>query len=211
MKKGLSKHISAICMVALATSILTGCARAKAPAEVDTTSIIISNTGAVTSYLIDVFDKDYYNISDLTAMAIEEAADYNTEHQQGESVPITVEKVEAKADGSGKVVVTHQYDSVDSYADFNEAYLYFGIANQEEVEKYYANPYSFKNAKDWTLITEEQWEKALGKKHMIITDAKTVIYCPYGVSFVSDGAVYREDGSVDTTQAEGKVFILMKK
>lgn len=207
----MNRYISAICMIALTTSFLTGCGQAKVPEEIAETSLTISNKGNVTSYLVDVFDKDYYNISDLTAMAIEEAADYNTKHQQGESVPVTVEKVEAKADGSGKVVVTHRYDSVDSYADFNEAYLYFGLADQEELQKHFIHPLSLKSVKNDTLITEQEWEKALGKNHMIITDAKAVIYCPYGVTYTSEGAVCREDGTVDTSNAEGTVVILMKK
>lgn len=211
MKKGLSKHIGVICMAALAAALLTGCARVKVPEEVNTTSIIISNKGEVTSHLIDVFDKDYYSISDLTAMAIKEAADYNTEHQQGESVPVTVEKVEAKADGSGKVVVIHKYDTAETYADFNEAILFFGKASDAVGDVSDRIDPRLVNVKDGTQITEEKLQSALKDKHVIITDAKAVFYCPYGVAYVSEGVVYQEDGTVDTSQAEGTVTILMKE
>ena len=110
------KSISACAVIAL---VLAGCGAAKVPEVVDVTSIAISEEGIVTSYLVDKFDKDYYSLSDLNTMAIEEAAEYNSEKQVGENVPLTVEKVEALEDGSDKVVVTHNYDSTDTFMDYN--------------------------------------------------------------------------------------------
>lgn len=212
VKKGLNRYIGAICMLTVAMALLTGCSGATVPAEVNTTSLVISSKGEVTSYLVDVFDKDYYNISDLTAMAIEEAADYNTKNQKGETIPVTVEKVEARNDGSGKVVVTHKYDSTDTYEKYNNEFIYFGMTDGEELiassQSYTMN---LVNVKDGTVMSKEQRDKNWDNKHVIITDAKAVIYCPYKVSYVSEGAKLLPDGGVDTTQAEGTVMILLKK
>lgn len=208
MKKRLDKYISAVCMLVLAAS-LTGCNQAKVPETVTETSLVISDKGIVTSYLADVLDKDYYDVSDLTAMAIQEVADYNAEHQKGEVIPVTMEKV-ATFEGN-KVVVTHKYDSADTYSDYNDSILYYGLFSDAVGNVCDRIDPNLVNVKDGTKITEEQLQSAQENKHVIITDAKAVIYCPYGVSYVSEGAVYREDGTVDTSNTEGTVMILMKK
>lgn len=192
----------------LAVLMLAGCGEAKVPEVVSDTSLAVANDGTVTSYLVDKFDKEYYSISDLTAMAVGEAAEYNTEHQSGETIPLKVEKVEALSDGSNKVVVTHKYNSTETYEDYNEAVLFYGTVT-EAVNAGYQMDIILKGVKDGAIYTEEQLLQN-ADKHLLITDAKAVIYCPKRVAYISDGAVYHEDGSVDASQAEGIVFLLMK-
>ncbi len=192
-----------------AAMLLGGCGQAGAPENVDTTSLVISAKGSVQSYLVEEFDKDYYSVSDLSSMVVQEAADYNTEHQTAETAPVTVEKVETLANDSSKVIVAQQFDSAATYEDFLEGTLYFGLAsNLPEGSSIDGNLVS---AKDGTAITADILQKELEKKHIVITDAKAVIYCPYPVAYVSGNAVCREDGGVDATQAEGLVTILLKK
>ena len=192
-----------------ATLLLSGCGQARVPENVDITSLVISAKGSVQSYLVEEFDKDYYSVSDLADMVVQEAADYNTGHQTTEVTPVTVEKVEVLANDSSKVVVVQQFDSAATYEDFNEGVLYFGHASNLPEERSIDG--NLVSAKDGTAITADLLQKELEKKHIVITDAKAVIYCPYPVAYVSDGAVCREDGGVDTTQAEGLVTILLKK
>lgn len=205
----MSKYrIKGVCACMAAVFVLAGCGAAKVPEVVDVTSIAISEEGAVTSYLVDSFDKEYYSISDLTAMAVEEAAEYNTENQTGETIPLTVEKVEALTDGSDKVVVTHKYDSTDTFMDYNESVLFYGTVS-DAVNAGYKLEVILKNVKDNTLYTEAQILQN-PDKYIVITDEKAVIYCPEKIAYVSENAVYNEDGSVDATLAEGTVVILMK-
>ncbi len=192
-----------------ATLAFVGCGQAKVPNEVDVTSIAIADDGAVTSYLVEVFDKDYYDISELTSMAITEAAEYNTQKQFGEAVPVVVDKVEALEDGSRKVVVTHKYDSVDTFSDFNGSVLFYGTV-QEAVDAGYDLDRALKSVKDEETVLKEQL-LANAEKHLVITDENARIYCPEKVSHISEGAVYESDGSVDTTQTDETVVILMKK
>ena len=192
-----------------AALILSGCVQARVPETVDITSLVISAKGSVQSYLVEEFDKDYYSVSDLADMVVQEAAEYNTAHQTAEAVPVTVEKVEMLANDSSKVVVVQQFDSTAAYEEFNEGTLYFGPAsNLPEGSRIDGNLVS---VKDGTAITADLLQQELAKKHIVITDAKAVIYCPYPAAYVSSGAVCREDGSVDATQAEGSVTILLKK
>lgn len=211
----MSKQIrigAAICIFAAIS--LTGCGQAGVPDTVDATSIIISDKGAVTSCLVGAFDKDYYDISDLTAMAVSEAAEYNTAYSTGDTIAVAVEKVEALDDGSGRVVVTYQYDSTGTFMNFseikfrNESILFYGTVEEAVKEGYDLNVV-LKNVKDSTLLSKEQLLQEAGR-YLLITNEKAVIYCPKKVTHVTEGAVYGQDGSVDASQAEDMVVILMK-
>ncbi len=200
--------IKSACTCMITALMLVGCGAAKVPEIVDVTSIVVADSGEVTSYLVDEFDKDYYDLADLTAMALQEAAQYNTQTQAGERIPLTVEKVEALSDGSNKVVVTHKYDSVDTFMNYNGSVLFYGTVT-EAVDAGYSLSVTLKNVKDGTLYSEAQLLQN-PDKYLLITNEKAVIYCPRKVTYVSGDAVYNEDGTVDTSQAEGRVLILMK-
>lgn len=189
----------------LAGLLLTGCGGTKIPEVVDVTSIEITDEGAVTSYLVDVFDKDYYVLSELKDMVVGEAAQYNTEHQTGEQVPVTVEKVE----GSGsKVLVVQKYDSADTFADYNANALFYGTVEEALLEGYSPDS-DLKSVKDGSVISGDMLTENL-KRHILITDYKAKLYCPEKVTHISENAVYCDDGSVDGLAAEGTVVVLMK-
>lgn len=188
--------------------LLVGCGQEKGPDEVDTTSIVIDSRGGVVSYLVDdEFDREYYVLSDLTSMVIEEAAAYNTEHQQGETSPVTVDGVEAFDDGT-RVVVTQRFDSAETFADFNGAILFYGTVEQALGEGYDLEV-SLTGAKDGAAFAGERLLEA-PQQHVLITDQKAVIYCPAKVTYVSDGVALNADGSVDTGETEGLAVIVMK-
>lgn len=188
---------------------LAGCGQGKVPDVVSETSLAIGEDGKVTSYLVEDFDKEYYDISELASMAITEAAGYNTENQTGEAIPVTVDKVETLADGSGKVVVIHKYDNADVFEDYNGSKLFFGTV-QAAVDAGYEPDGTLKSVKDDTPLSKEELMQN-GEGLVIVTGERARIYCPKKVTYISEGAVMAEDGSVDTTQAEGMVVILMKK
>jgi len=193
----------------LAMLLLTGCGQAKLPDKIDEPTIAIDGEGRVTSYLVELFDKEYYDITELTSMAISEAAEYNTGKQAESGVPVTVEKVEELKDGSQKIVVTYKYDGAETFSDFNGSILFYGTV-KEAMDAGYDLAGSLKSVKDGSMISGEQ---VMGdsEKHVVITQEKVRIYCPQKVAYISEGAVYEKDGSVDATQASDTVVILMKK
>lgn len=210
------------CAVLMAFMVLTGCGQAKAPNTMDATTIVLSDKGALTVYLVNEFGKEYYDISGLASMAAKEAAEYNTEKQKGEKAPITVEKVEALEDADNKVLVTYKYDSPDTYMDFwnflSQRYgytpkgqggiLFYGTVKEAQ-EKGYDPFVSLKSVKDGTALTREQLLQN-PDKHLVITDVRALIHLPVKPTHLSEGAIYNKDGSVDTLQAEGTVTILLK-
>lgn len=203
--------IKVIAGILFASFLLTACGQAKMPAEPDVTSLQISEDGKVTSYLVDTLDKDYYDVDELTDMVVSEVAEYNTNNQTGENAPVSWEKVETYEE-SDKVLVVMNYDSVEAYEKYNGNELYFGMTDGEKLlassQSYILNLVS---VKDGTVMSKEQREKKWDNKHVIIADVKAVIYCPYQVTYVSEGVKILPDGGVDTSQTEGSVMILMKK
>ena len=64
---------------------------------------------------------------------------YNAANAEGEALPVTVKSVEALQDGSRKVVVKQQYDSVATYSDYNGAVLFYGTVEQAKAQDYDLN------------------------------------------------------------------------
>lgn len=190
--------------------MFSGCAQAKLPEVIETSTVAINKDGAVSQYVVETFDKDYYSVSELNQMAVKEAAAYNEKYQLGETVPVTVNKVEGlvAADGSDKAIVEYMLDSTDTYTDFNETALFYGTVAQAKAKNLNLDV-TLSQVKDNAQVSGQELFAGEEKK-IIVTDAKAVIYCPGRVSHLSEGAVYNTDGSVDTSNAEGTVYIVLK-
>ena len=200
---------TALC-IALMVLMMTGCGEAKLPDTIDNSMISVTKTGEVTEYLVgDFFEKNFYDLSGLKSMAVEEAAQYNTENQVGDTVPVKVESVEMLEDGSNRVCIVYRYDSAETYTGFNrESSLFYGTV-EEAASKGYSTKVVLTSVKGGDSLTEEQLKQA-ANKYLIIAPGGVYVYCPGKVEYISEDASVAEDGSVDTTQAEDKVYILLK-
>ena len=98
----------ALLATGLCLLLLTGCGGASLPEMIDKTTISVDDKGEVTAYLVETFDKDYYNVSELMSMAVEDAAAYNTAAAKDEKVPVTVDKVEMLETGKD-VRITYKF------------------------------------------------------------------------------------------------------
>ena len=203
--KTFGKLAAGTCLLAV---LLSGCGRAKGPAEVTEPTLVISGDGKVTAYLVGEFDKSYYDLSELKAMAEEEAARYGSGSKKG-TAPVTVKSVEASQDGSGRIVLAYGFDGADSYKGFMKNELFYGTVEEAIVRGYVPEGF-LQGAGGEVPMTVENLKEDKGR-HLIVTDAAAVIYCPGKVTHMSMGAVLKEDGSVDASQTEGLVYILLKK
>lgn len=197
--------------IALMALMMTGCGEAKVPNTIDKPMISISKSGEVTEYLVGEIDgKDYYSLSELSSMAAEEAARYNTINQTGTTTPVKLEKVETLATGTGNICIVYRYDSAESYTGFNEGSLFYGTV-EEAVAQGYSIDISLKSASDKKedILTTDQVKQAVDKR-LIIAPQGVYVYCPGKVEYISLNAVMAEDGSVNGTVAEGPVYILLK-
>lgn len=205
----MAKYRKWMAWVGICAIALVGCGSTKMPETIEKTTISVQKEGEVTVYLVETFDKSYYDISELTSMARKEAADYNTEKQQGEKVPVSVLQVEEIA--GDNVMITYEYQDAETYMDFAEGVLFYGTVQEALAEGYNLEELPLSSVKDGTLAKEGYLQQEAKEKHVLITDQKAEIYCPYGVTYISQGAVYNENGSVDTTAMNKNTVILLKK
>lgn len=208
---GKIKRLS-ICVLVCAW-MLAGCGQAKAPETVEENTLWVDKEGLVRLYLVDEFDeKAYFDVPELTRMAMEEAEKHNKEHSSGGSRnAVVVEKVEKSA-VDGRIHVNYTFADGKAFSEFEfiDETLFYGTVKEAKDAGYNLGSVALVNAKDGSMTTGAAIESSAAEKHILITDQKAVIYCPYPVTHVGEGAVCREDGTVDTTKAAGDVFILMK-
>ena len=196
--------------------VLAGCGGApKVPGSVEQTSLIIDAEGGVVSHMVDVFDKEHYNVDELRDMANKEVADYNTANQSGTTAPVTVESVESIA--GSKVRVTYTYNNVDDYTAYNNSLLFYGTVSEAKNAGYdftALNQVLFNAKTDGSVVSSELDDSKMAEKHVVLLEEKTLVYCPYKVAYASESAVIKEDGSVDTMAMlpeEFPVIILLDK
>lgn len=200
------RFVRLVAVFILLAVMFSGCGQATVTEDIQKTTLVIDNKGGVTAYLVGEFDKSYYDLSELTAMARDEAAEFSA--GKSGSAAVTVEKVETAQDRS-RVVVEYVFDGTESYQDFLGERLFYGTVS-EAIAQGYCRGVELKNVNDGSLLSEDDLAGE-AKKHLIVTNAAAVIYCPDKVSHIGGEAFLNQDGSVDTTQTEGVAYILLKK
>ena len=74
----MGKYGKLMAVICLCTLLLAGCGVAKVPDTVDKPSVAVNKEGEVTVWQVGLFDKAEYVLSELQAMATEEAGRFNS-------------------------------------------------------------------------------------------------------------------------------------
>lgn len=194
-------------LLCLCMLFLSGCSQTKEPEAITAPTILVSDKGIITQYLVGDFEKDYYNVDELGSMVMEEAAELNAD-RKGEEPAVEVLSVERPADDSGKVVVVIQYPDAESYRKYNEADFFYGTVAQAH-EAGYDLDIEMTSVKDGTVIGESEIYD-LGTRHILIAQTDSSIICPKKVLYISEGLKVKEDGSIDSSGTEGISYIITK-
>ncbi len=192
-------------LACVAAVLLGGCGNA--PGSVGADTIVLEKGGGLTYYLVGDFGKDYYDLSELGAMAEEEADAFNGTAGEG-SGRVSVERVELLENDPERVSVVYRFDGGGSFSGFTGKSFFYGTV-QEAINLGYSLEGILESVEDGTVWT---WEQILqgGKKMLVITDARAVLCFPSGVTHMSRGLSLAEDGSVDLSDAEETAYILLK-
>ena len=216
-------RLAVLAVFVLLVPQLSGCGQQVVAKTLKESTLVISGDGGLTAYLVGEFDKSYYDLTELAAMAEDEAAEFGG---TGENAPVKVESVEPAEDGSSRVVVTYSFDSADSYEEFIEDTLFYGTV-EEALAQGYGSDASLQNVNDGFIMTGQDLSQIKGK-HLVVfcpkqeelseeqeTEKHLIIYCPEQVEYLSRGAVLNHDGSVDISWIVGTeytpVYILLSK
>lgn len=163
--------------------------------DVDTTTISVDKKGAVKETIIEDFDKDYYDATELSQMIEQEITEYNSRFSADGNVELS--SCEEIADGA-QIKVVIEYASSTDYQDMNGRVLFAG-----KVSDAYNAGYEFvsmQSADGQSVDAAKVLE--LGDKHMVISEealsikaAGKILYVSEGVSIAGDKtAVLPDDG-----------------
>ncbi len=169
------------------------------------TTIAINKDGSVQSTIYESFDKDYYDISELSDMASDEISYYNSEYI---SPKIILEEPELINDGKMAKLVMN-YDSSDDYSHFNQVSLFYGTV-QEAIDKGYSVTDNLVDP-DGNKAEAFDLEEELSH-HIIITDEKVYIIAPYKISYSTLGVTITDKKEADLSNAtKDSIQLLLSK
>ena len=99
---------------------LNGCTK-----EQKESCLTLKKSGAVTQNIVEDFEEKNYDLKELRTMTEEEIDDFYAQ-SEGKSVELTRLK-----ESSGKLTMVMDYDSVESYNEFNETSLFSGTIEED--------------------------------------------------------------------------------
>ena len=196
-------------VLAFLLSILcvTGCSKETVYVPVTTNTIEITEDGRVIGYMVEPFDKEYYDLSELDTMVREEIAEYNTSAEAGQS-PIVVDKVAMAEDGSKNVVVALSFLNAAVYADYMKTEFFIGTVEEAIVAGYDLDK-KLSKVKSGELLTGDLLQKNKGAKILVLKNACSV-RLPNEVQFISGNVQIDANGFADCTAGEGLKYIIIK-
>lgn len=206
--------VLAVACLSGCTLFFTGCSEKQEQVYVPVTdnSVEAASDGRVIGYIVEDFDKEYYDITELADMVRAEVAVYNEKKAElvteAGRAPIIVEKVSMAEDGSAKAVVALNFQNAAVYEDYMGTELFYGTLAEAEAAGYQLAGQLTK-VKNGAALTEEQIKKNSDWRVLIVED--TVWIRPDAkVQYLSSNVSLTNEGLVDGNTSEELKIIIMK-
>ena len=206
----MNRVMAGFIVVFLLGVLLSGCKKEEPWKNWTTEQMSVDENGQVVYCIVENFDKNYYKLDELTGMVVREAAEFNGKNKTGDQTPVQVLEVAKLEDKEDVVRVVWQFDKDQSFAGFLGETLYFETLS-EAVENNHVFKGSVLSSGGESITLDDANETKLHAKHVLITDAKTIIHLPYDALYYSHGVTVQKDGSIDTTKCEDVAVIILKK
>lgn len=208
-----SKILTAFLILTIFMTLgLTGCGQKEATViPVTEPTIEVTADGQLIAYLVEKFDKEYYNLAELETMVRTEIADfvkagaYVTEDGVEQA---SVESVAMAEDGSKKVVVALRFANSQIYSDYFDMQAFYGTV-AEAMQAGYGLSAALTSVEDGDVFTKEQADKN-SKRHVLIIEDSVIVRCPTKVLYLGTNTTLTKEGFVDCTQDEGLKLVIMK-
>ncbi len=209
-----NKKLVKLCTILLMLAVfaLTGCEQEVVYIPVTTNTLEVTEDGRLIGYIVESFEKEYYDIKELETYVRSEIDAYNEEKKQlsegtGRS-PIIVEKVIMAEDGSKQAVVALDFQSAEVYEDYMGKELFYGTV-EDAVAAGYNVVQKLSAVKNGELLTEEKVNKH-AQKHILIVEDVISVRTAEKVQYLSVNARLTTDGFVNCTDSEELKFIITK-
>ena len=222
------KAVVSLCSILCLVTLLCGCGQSKVPQDLSVPAISVTDKGKVTAYIVEDFDKDYYDLAELRTMVEDELTKFNESRKnaEGEDAVMLVSLTEtdfaeiallnetsqaakpSKTTEVPKAILVLEFRDVACYEDYFGKDLFYGTVVQAQQIGYDLNV-ELTSVKDGTTIGKNEIF-GMGNSHILIVQDKVRIFCPGKVQYVTSGVAVKEDGSVEPSDTEDNTYIIMK-
>ena len=218
MNKFKAKMFFAMGLCVLIGTLSAGCgSEIPGISAVEKSTIYLTKDGTVTEFLVEAFEKDYYDVTELEQMILMEIEDYNSQANAGnDGSPVRLITVygpqEKNASLGAKeettVTVQMEYADAEEYGDFNGCVMYFGtIADAKNAG--YPIKADVTDITTGEALAKEEAQK-MTENHVLVLQGNIPIVVPYKVLYVSPD-VRVEGNTVIFDGADGSGAVVIMK
>lgn len=164
-----------LAFITLSALTFTGCEAQEEEQPITGNAVVITEEGKLISYMVDAFDKDYYDAEELAAMAMQEASAFSAEHDLAEGDEMVIQGAEVWPD-SGQVALIMEFANAESYAAYYDVDAFYGTVN-EAMGAGWSLSGKLIDTKKETALSDEKLDK-YGEKMIFILGHEVDIRMP---------------------------------
>lgn len=202
------KKTFALCMCIVTAAILVACGQSQFAGNYRSTAIEAQKDGTLNYYLVDTFEKDYYELAGLSDLAKDEVAKFKEENRSLNADCVRVTSVEMVEGTKDLVSVNYRFSDSTSFEKFYNCFFYYGTVG-EALDQKIKMLSGYRKVKDQSVVAEIEVRNSRDRR-MIVTDQKCVLYTELKPYCVSEGVTVLEDGGLDLRLCKGNAYIIFK-
>ncbi len=219
MNKVKVKGVAAAVLTSLFCAVFTGCGEGTPDiVDIEKSTVYLTKDGTVTAYLVEDFDKDYYDVAELEQMIQREIEDYTSQaHAGSEEVPVKLIDICSPADkdaasytgdGADTVTVHMEYEDASVYGLYNDCSMFFGTV-KEAKHAGYPILSDLQSVSGDEMLGKDQ-AQAMGDKHILVLPKGVSVVVPYKVLYVTEGVAVEKDTVIFDGEGGEFALVIMK-
>lgn len=220
MNKVKVKGVATAAVICLLGAVSTGCGGGTPDiVDIETSTVYLTKEGTVTAYLVEEFDKDYYDVAELEQMIQSEIEDYMSQAHAGREGEAPVKLIDIcspeekdamtlAGEGATTVTVQMEYADAEIYGVYNDCTMFFGTVKEAQHAGYPVMA-DLQSVSDGEILKKEE-AQSMGDKHILVLSENVQVVVPYKVLYVTEGVTVEKD-TVIFDGADGDFAVVIMK